>query len=55
MIAAVTNEKRRDIRHSKLKETFVVEKAWVWNHTTSPSVVSLQYNMHSIILGRSGS
>jgi hypothetical protein len=29
MTAAVANEKRRDIRHSKSKETVVVERAWV--------------------------
>ena len=52
MIAAVANEKRRDIRHSKSKETFVVERAGVWNDTTGPPVVPLQYNLHSIILGR---
>jgi hypothetical protein len=54
MIAAVTNEKRRHIRHGKSKEKFVVEKTWVWNHTSSLSVVPLQYNLHNIILGRGG-
>jgi len=45
MIAAVANEKRRDIRHRKSKETFVVERAWVWNDTTSVTAVQLaQHN-----------